>query len=649
MKKTILILILCYVAPLLYAQTDVILQQAQTHIANFDYKTAIALLEPEAKVKNVRPETLEMLGDCYRALENRRRAIYYYEKRIAKGDNDISPDVFFHYGKLLMYDKKYEVAKMHLQTYYSSSGHPNPLAKLLIASCDTAMAWTAREDSVEIFTVKNLRRLNSRYHDWGAMRHNNGVMFMSNRPRSKIDDDQYYAIYQANYRRDNNLGMPEIFFTNMRKNIHIGPVVFAKDGETIYYTESNPDVSHRNKTEQGTIWENELEIKTAKISGNWLSAVKTFKYNNPREYSVGHPCLSPNDSVLYYVSDMPGGLGGTDIYYSILEENGEWSAPTNAGHMINTAGDEMFPTMDSTGVLYFSSNGKAGLGGLDIFRAKGEKNTWSGAENMYLPINSSGDDFYFTLSSDKQSGFFSSNRPGGMGSDDIYTITVTGLFPDVGYVRNPSAYEAKLRLEKEREKLENRVVLTGTIINGLTNERIDSAMVSFVSDATKEQTISTTDNTGAFSITLDKKENYTYSCIRNGYVPSVGQTLTSYDILHEKGIHIELLPAKKEEENVIAGNVILDTEQGRGIEYRVQVMASKEYPNWAYLDKLKAAYPDLKILYGSFPDAFTRFTAGQFKTAKAATRLKNELRALGYKDAFVVMFVNGKRKVVSYN
>ena len=626
------------------------MQQVQNYISNFDYETAIGLLEPEAKKKDARPETFELLGDCYRALENRKRASYYYEKRIAKGGNDIPPDIFFHYGELLIYEGKYTVAKMHLQTHYKNSNNADPLTQILIASCDTAMAWIAREDSNKIFTVRNLRRLNSKFHDWGAMHHNNGIMFMSNRPRSKIDNDQYYAIYQSNYRRNNNLGVPEIFFNNMRKNIHIGPAVFTKNGKTIYYTESNIDISHRNKTKQGIIWENKLEIKMAKITNNRLSSIKSFKYNNPREYSLGLPCLSPNDSVLYFVSDMPGGFGGTDIYYSVLEEEGEWSAPTNAGAMINTVGNEMFPTMDSTGVLYFSSNGKAGLGGLDIFRAKGEKDKWTITENMYYPINSSGDDFYFTLSSDKKSGFFASNRPGGLGDDDIYMLTVTGLFPDVGYIRDPSAYERKIKMEMETAELEQVVTFTGTVTDGVTHEGIDSVMISFVNNTTKEQLFCTTDSTGAFSITLDQRNIYTYSCIRDGYVPNIGQSLAGNDALAQvTGIHIELMPVKKEEENIIAGNIILDTEQGTGIEYRVQVMASKEYPNWAYLDKVIEAYPELKILYGSFPDAFTRFTTGQFKTMREATKLKNELRTLGYRDAFVVMFVNGKRKVISYN
>jgi hypothetical protein len=627
---------------LLYAQTDVILQQAQKYIANFDYKTAVGILEPEGRKKKARAETFEMLGDCYRALEDREKAIFYYEKRIEK-EGTIPPNVLLQYGKLLIYEERYEEAKTSFEAYASTT--PDTLAQMLIASCDTAMVWTAKKGDYNMFTVENLKRVNSKFHDWGAIYNKNGLVFISNRPRTKDGSDGFYTVYQSNYRKGNSFSAPTIFFNKMKEDIHTGPVAFTKNEKTIYYTQTNYNVYHRDKTADGTVWENKLEIIVAKINNKKLSSVKPFKYNNPRKYSVGHACVSPNDSILYYVSDMPGGFGGTDIYYSELETGGEWSAPVNAGAMINTAGNEMFPTMDSTGVLYFSSDGKIGLGGLDIFRAKGEKDQWSITENMHYPVNSSGDDLYFTLSPGGKSGFFASNRPDGVGGDDIYSFTLTRPLPDFGYMGNHAAYEKKLRLLEQ----ENRGGLQGTVMNGVTHEGIDSVQISFVNNASKEQVICTTDSAGVFFIQLDKKENYTYSCIRKGYVPNIGQPLANTDTqIWLNGIHVEMTPVKMTGENVIAGNVILDTEQGKGIEYRVQLMARKEYPDWEYLDKAKEAYPNLKILYGNFPD-FTRFTIGQFKTMKEATKLKNELRKIGYKDAFVVMFVNGKRNVVSYN
>ncbi|MDR3183825.1 MAG: hypothetical protein LBT49_00245 [Prevotellaceae bacterium] len=636
MKKTISIVILCCSTLLLHAQADLILQQAEAYISKSDYKTAIELLEPQARKKNVRPETLELLGNCYLSMEDREKAMLYYKQRIDKGGN-IPPDIFLHYGKLLLHEGNYAEAKTYFQAYYTA--RPDSLVYTFIASCDTAVRWMKQNITYNAFTVENPKRINSKHHDWGAIRNKSGIMFISDRPRNKNSEGGFYTVYQSNTRKDDSYGAPTVFFNKMEENNHVGPVAFTKNEKTIYYTQTNTDTWHRGKTDDGTMWESKLEIVIAKINNKRLSSIKPFKHNNPRKYSVGHACLSPNDSVLYYVSDMPGGFGGTDIYYSELV-GGEWSAPVNAGPILNTAGNEMFPTMDSTGVLYFSSNGRIGLGGLDIFRAKGEKSQWSIVENMRHPINSCGDDFYFVPADDKKSGLFASNRLGGEGSDDIYLLAVTGRFPDFGYMGDHEAYENLFNIDSIK-------VFTGTVINETTLEGIDSVQISFVNNFTKEQVICTTDSTGTFSVHLNEKESYTYSCIREGYVPTIGQPLAGSNIF-KKGFQIQMTPIKINEENVIAGNVFLDTGEGQGIEYRVQVMASKEYPDWDYLKGIESTYPNLKILYGSFPDAFTRFTAGQFKTMKEATRLKNELRKIGYKDAFVVMFVNGKRNVVSY-
>jgi tetratricopeptide (TPR) repeat protein len=642
MKKIIsIIAALCCSTFLLHAQLDVLLQQAQTYMSNFDYKTAIELLEPQAKKKKVRLETFELLGKCYMALENRERAAFYYKQRIDKGGN-IPPEILLQYGKLLLHEGNYEEAKTYFQACLAA--HPDTLTYTFIASCDTAMLWMAKKDTYNVFVVENLKRVNGKFHDWGALRSKNGIMFMSDRPRTKNGKSGFYTVYQSNFRKDSTLGAPNVFFNKLREDIHVGPVAFTKDEKTIFYTQTNLHTLHRDKTDDGTVWENKLELIIAKINNKRLSSTKSFKHNNPRKYSVGHACLSPNDSVLYYVSDMPGGFGGTDLYYSELESGGEWSAPVNAGPMINTAGNEMFPTMDTLGILYFSSNGRVGLGGLDIFRAKGEKDKWSIVENMRHPINSCGDDFYLVLANDKKSGFLSSNRPGGEGHDDVYSLTVTGPFPDFGYIGDHAGYEKMLRRLAEKKTF-NFDEFTGTVTDGATQKGIDSVTISFVNDATKEQVICTTDSTGTFSVFLDRKENYTYSCIREGYVPTIGQPLASGDTLAQ--LLIEMTPVKITAENVIADNVVLDTEQGKGIKYRVQIMARKEYPDWEYLDKAKEVYPNLKILYRQDAD-FTRFTIGEFKKMREATRLKNELRKIGYEDAFVVMFVNGKRKVISY-
>src|SRR5690606_29608447 len=168
-----------------------------------------------------------------------------------------------------------------------------------------------------------------------------------------------------------------------------------------------------------------LELKIYRKDGNgWTES--DFPYNNVKEYSLGHAALSADGRTLYYASDMPGGHGGVDIWYSELGADGSWGQPLNAGQAVNSAGDEMFPVVVGSN-LYYSSDGFPGMGGLDIFRAKGERSSFSGRENLRFPVNSAADDFSFVLveeSEEALQGYLSSHRPGGAGGDDIYSFSL---------------------------------------------------------------------------------------------------------------------------------------------------------------------------------------------------------------------------------
>jgi outer membrane protein OmpA-like peptidoglycan-associated protein len=160
-------------------------------------------------------------------------------------------------------------------------------------------------------------------------------------------------------------------------------------------------------------------------------------------FTCGHPSLSKDGQVMYFASDMPGGYGGKDLYFvTYSKRSKEWGDPVNLGPTINTAGDEVYPFIHEDGTLYFSSNGHIGLGGTDIYFSKGSATDWSTPLNMKSPINSGGDDFSLILSKDKESGYFTSNREGGKGQDDIYRFYMTPLvFTLHGIVRDSKTKE----------------------------------------------------------------------------------------------------------------------------------------------------------------------------------------------------------------
>jgi outer membrane protein OmpA-like peptidoglycan-associated protein/TPR repeat protein len=197
--------------------------------------------------------------------------------------------------------------------------------------------------------------------------------------------------------------------------MHSGPVTFAQNDNLMYFTQS---LLSRAKTEQGVA---RLGIfYSARRGGNWQTA-RAFKFNNPKKYSVGHPTVSADGKEMFFISDMSGGYGGTDIYYTKYT-NGTWTTPVNLGPAINTPKDEMFPFYHKDKTLYFASEGHPGFGGLDIFYSRFIDGAWTLPVNLGEPINSGFDDFGLVLDQDKINGYLTSNRPGGAGNDDIYRL-----------------------------------------------------------------------------------------------------------------------------------------------------------------------------------------------------------------------------------
>jgi outer membrane protein OmpA-like peptidoglycan-associated protein len=216
--------------------------------------------------------------------------------------------------------------------------------------------------------------------------------------------------------------MAEPLRKGINSRYHEGPLAFYSSYDSVVFTRNN-FLNGRFQTSKDKT--NKLKIYFANTrtdaSDEWTN-ITEFPYNS-NEYSTGHPALSTDGRSLYFASDMPGGYGGTDLYVSVFQ-NGRWSRPRNLGPEINTAGNEMFPFLDENNDLYFASNGHPGLGGLDIFIARSKGKDFTTPRNMGAPINSNQDDFGLIYSNDTDEGFFTSNREGGRGDDDIYRFTM---------------------------------------------------------------------------------------------------------------------------------------------------------------------------------------------------------------------------------
>ena len=217
------------------------------------------------------------------------------------------------------------------------------------------------------------------------------------------------------------------FSSNLNSKYHEGPAVFYNNVQNIIFTRNEPiknSLFKKQKNEEIT----RLKLFSAELqNGKWQN-IKELPFMK-KDYSYAHPAITPNGRFLFFVSDMPGGFGGTDLYYTEFLE-GSWAAPVNAGPKINTSGDEMFPYWDNENNLYFSSDGYPGLGSLDIYTVRFNletKQPESPVRNLGAPINSQYDDFGIITDKDRTTGFFSSNRKRGGNDDDIYSFRRIGV------------------------------------------------------------------------------------------------------------------------------------------------------------------------------------------------------------------------------
>lgn len=269
------------------------------------------------------------------------------------------------------------------------------------------------------FKIKHLN-LNTNAEDFGPAFYKNKIVFASSRttkmyPKNSYRNGKpYLNIYMAEIAKD-QLQTPENFDKSLNGNMNEGPSSFSKDGLFMAYTKNDYSLTKKQLIVNVAIY-----FRTFS-EGAW-SKPESFVVNN-KAYSVGHPALSQDGKTMYFTSDMPGGCGGADIYRVSKNGLGVWSQPENLGNTINTEGNEVFPFYEENKrILYFASNGHFGLGGLDIFSSENKGSSFGKVENLGSPLNTSADDFSLIVDSTDTKGYFASNRQGGAGDDDIYTV-----------------------------------------------------------------------------------------------------------------------------------------------------------------------------------------------------------------------------------
>jgi hypothetical protein len=341
---------------------------------------------------------------------------------LVNGNIGVVPEDIYNYAMVLRINGKTTESDRWMEKFASLM--PNDLRVI-----DYLAHRSLRSDLVRDMGKYTIRHLNfnSNALEFGTSYYRNDkIVFASTRSKSRMISRNYnwtgrpYWNLHVSDIDGEQLGKPELFSRQLSGRLNDGPASFNLAGDEMAYTSNNYNFRKSDKSVA-------LQIFFSRLADDkWLPPTP-FHLNSP-DYSTGHPFLTMDGNTMYFSSDMPGGFGGADLYKCTRDANGVWGNPVNLGPEINTEGNEMFPFFDEKEhKLYFSSDGRFGLGGLDIFYCTIVNNQVGPVSNMGYPINSQHDDFAYIVNSQVGTGYFSSNRPGGTGGDDIYSVRLTEI------------------------------------------------------------------------------------------------------------------------------------------------------------------------------------------------------------------------------
>jgi outer membrane protein OmpA-like peptidoglycan-associated protein/tetratricopeptide (TPR) repeat protein len=490
MKSTALLrilLFLCFsIQGISFAQNNPA-WKADKLYAQYAYSKAIPAYEKVLEKHPDNADALRKLADCYRLVNDFKNAEKTYEKVVALPD--AKPVEKLYYAQALMYNGKYSKAQLAYDNY-----------QILDSTDQRALAALKSIERMEDFYLDSAKSkvtaisINTEKADFGPVVFNDGVVFVSSRETGVKDREHdwtgnaFLTLYYAKG-KETKFDTVTAFSKKIISKFNDGPAIFSADFKEMYFTRNNSEV---NSKKEKVV---KLKIVIARlVEGEWVESAE-FPFNST-EHSCAHPSLSKDGKRVYFASDMPGGQGGMDLYYTERTEDG-WQKPVNLGKHINTKGNEAFPFVNEDGTLYMASNGHIGLGGLDIYECKVKDSTWAEPLNMGYPINTNNDDFGIVLDKQAIKGYLSSNREGGKGDDDIYAVEIF-----------------------------RKVIVTGVVSDRKTGIPLDLAVVMLVDKSGKEVGRITTGINGAYEFELDINTEYTIVATKPSYSKEVKEVST---------------------------------------------------------------------------------------------------------------------------
>ncbi len=505
-----------------------LIKRADEYFDKMWYAEAAKLYEQalDRNEDNYSFEVLQKVGDSHYFNTNMEQAYKWYTVLYERYGETFSANNLFKYAHSLKGNGKYGRSK-RLMRLYNKKVVEEGIAKKEMLNERQEVVLDELMNSLPNFEIKDAG-VNTQYSEFSPMYYGDQVVFASAKDSSvfstrryKWDDQPYLDLYTAKLNQESHQLKNALKFSKeINTKYHEASVAFTPDGETIYFTRNN----YGKKLRRDKNGINHLKIYVSKkVDGDWTEAAEV-PFNSD-DYSTGHPTLSRDGKKMYFVSDMPGSMGETDIFVVDILDDGSFSTPKNLGPGVNTEQKEMFPFIhDDT--LFFSSNGHTGLGGLDVYKAiMGEEGGFSDVQNMGKPINSNKDDFSYIIDDENEKGFFASNRDGGKGRDDIYSFT---------------------KIQPEEVPV-NTNAIAGVVIDLITGEFMPNALVELLDENNMKLKEIESQADGSFIFEgLEANTKYTLKTTKATYFESTMQAST----LQNDTVNVDI--AMKKLEGMIA-------------------------------------------------------------------------------------------------
>jgi len=377
------------------------------------------------------------LAECYYNMFNTVEAAKWYGKAIESNPN-LDAEIYYRYAQMLKASGRYESSNAIMQKY-ADLRPDDQRSKDFLADPDYIPQLRSQE---ALFTFEDSGMNDPQYSDFaGVLTDDNTFYFTSARTKSKKkygwNEQPYLDIYSAKYDIEEGKFKDIASVSELNTKLHDGPVSITADGQTLYFSSESFRSRKFKKNVTQRLKEGKVSLYRAKFDEKKWKDIDPVPFNSS-EYMVSNPSVSTDGKTLYFASDMPGGVGGMDIWKVAILEDGSYGEPVNLGERVNTEGRESFPFIDNlNNQLYFASDTRKGFGGLDVFRLDLENPT-AEARNLGDPINTAKDDFAMSFYANKNIGFLSTNR---VGRDDIYKVTPICLTEIVTTVKNSKTGE----------------------------------------------------------------------------------------------------------------------------------------------------------------------------------------------------------------